>query len=51
LKNTLAETYVLRGHCLNLMGNNAQACQDFLMAHNLGIKKGLNYYRKYCGIY
>lgn len=51
IKNTLAETYVLRGHCLNLMGNNAQACRDFLMAHNLGIKKGLNYYRKYCGIY
>jgi tetratricopeptide (TPR) repeat protein len=51
IKNTLAETYILRGHCLNLMGNNAQACRDFLMAHNLGIKKGLNYYRKYCGIY
>ncbi len=51
IKNTLAETYLLRGHCLNLMGNNAQACRDFLMAHNLGIKKGLNYYRKYCGIY
>lgn len=51
IKNTLAETYILRGHCLNLMGNNAQACRDFLMAHNLGIRKGLNYYRKYCGIY
>lgn len=51
VKNTLAETYVLRGHCLNLMGNNSQACRDFLAAHNLGVKKGLNYYRKYCGIY
>ncbi len=51
LKNTLAETYLLRGHCLNLMGNNAQSCRDFLMAYNLGVKKGLNYYRKYCGIY
>lgn len=51
IKNTLAETYLLRGHCLNLMGNNAQACRDFLMAHNLGIRKGLNYYRKFCGIY
>lgn len=51
LQNTLAETYILRGHCLNLMGNNARACRDFLMAHNLGIKKGLNYYRKYCGLY
>jgi len=51
LKNTLAETYLLRGHCLNLMGNNAQACRDFLMASNLGVRKGLNYYRKYCGIY
>jgi tetratricopeptide (TPR) repeat protein len=51
VQNTLAETYILRGHCLNLMGNNAQACRDFLSAHNLGIKKGLNYYRKYCGIY
>lgn len=51
IKNTLAETYILRGHCLNLMGNNALACRDFLAAHNLGIRKGLNYYRKYCGIY
>ncbi len=51
VQNTLAETYILRGHCLNLMGSNAQACRDFLMAHNLGIKKGLNYYRKYCGLY
>jgi len=51
LKNTLGETYILRGHCLNLMGNNAQACRDFLRAHNLGLRKGLNYYRKYCGIY
>ena len=51
VKNKLAETYLLRGHCLNLMGNNAQACRDFLLAHNLGVKKGLNYYRKYCGIY
>jgi tetratricopeptide (TPR) repeat protein len=51
VKNTLAETYVLRGHCLNLMGNNSLACSDFLAAHNLGMKKGLNYYRKYCGIY
>ena len=51
VKNELGETYVLRGHCLNLMGNNAQACRDFLQAHNLGVKKGLNYYRKYCGIY
>jgi tetratricopeptide (TPR) repeat protein len=51
IKVTLAETYILRGHCLNLMGNNSQACRDFLAAHNLGIKKGLNYYRKYCGIY
>jgi tetratricopeptide (TPR) repeat protein len=51
LRNTLGETYILRGHCLNLMGNNAQACRDFLRAHNLGLKKGLNYYRKFCGIY
>ena len=51
LKNTLAETYLLRGHCFNLMGSNAQSCLDFLMAYNLGVKKGLNYYRKYCGIY
>jgi len=51
VKNTLAETYILRGHCLILMNNNAQACRDFLRAQNLGIRKGLNYYRKYCGIY
>lgn len=51
IKSTLGETYLLRGHCLNLMGNNAQACRDFLQAHNLGVKKGLNYYRKFCGIY
>jgi tetratricopeptide (TPR) repeat protein len=51
IQNMLAETYILRGHCLNLMGSNSQACRDFLMAHNLGVKKGLNYYRKYCGLY
>ena len=51
LKNILAETYLQRGHCLNLMGSNALACNDFLMARNLGIKKGLNYYRKFCGAY
>ena len=51
IKSKLGETYLLRGHCLNLMGNNAQACRDFLFAHNLGVKKGLNYYRKFCGIY
>jgi len=51
IKNKLGETYLLRGHCLNLMGNDAQACRDFLFAHNLGVKKGLNYYRKFCGIY
>ncbi len=51
LKNVLAETYLLRGNCQNLMGNNAQACRDFLIAHNLGIKKGLNYYRKFCSAY
>ncbi len=51
VQKNLAETYLLRGHCLNLMGNNANACRDFLAAYNLGVKKGLNYYRKYCGIY
>jgi tetratricopeptide (TPR) repeat protein len=51
VKNLLAETYILRGHCLNLMGKDPMACRDFLRAHNLGAKKGLNYYRKYCGIY
>lgn len=49
LKNILAETYLLRGNCQNLMGNNTQACRDFITAHNLGIKRGLNYYRKFCG--
>lgn len=51
LKNVLAETYLLRGNCQNLMGNNALACRDFLVAQNLGIKKGLNYYRKFCAAY
>lgn len=51
VKKLLAESYVLRGHCLNSMGKNSLACQDFLRAHHLGIKKGLNYYRRYCGIY
>lgn len=51
VRSTLAETYVLRGHCLNLMGSDQLACRDFARAYNLGIKKGLNYYRKFCGIY
>jgi tetratricopeptide (TPR) repeat protein len=51
VQNLLAETYLMRGHSLNVMGRNSEACHDFLRAHNLGIKKGLNYYRKFCGIY
>ena len=51
IQNVLAETYILRGHCLNIMGNNGDACRDFLKARDLGAKKGLNYYRKFCGIY
>ncbi|MDZ7606756.1 MAG: tetratricopeptide repeat protein [Cyclobacteriaceae bacterium] len=51
LRSTLAETYILRGHCLSQMGNESLACRDFLEAYNLGAKKGLNYYKKYCGIY
>ncbi len=51
VKKLLAESYVLRGHCLNSSGKNGLACQDFLRAYHLGIKKGLNYYRRYCSIY
>lgn len=51
VKKLLAESYVLRGHCLNSMDKNSLACQDFLRAYHLGIKKGLNYYRRYCSVY
>ena len=51
IQDVLAETYILRGHSLNIMGNNGEACRDFLKAHDLGAKMGLKYYRKYCGIY
>jgi tetratricopeptide (TPR) repeat protein len=51
VQRLLAECYVLRGHCLNSMEKNSLACEDFLRAYHLGIKKGLNYYRKYCGKY
>ncbi len=51
VKKLLAESYVLRGHCLNSMGKNSMGCQDFLRAYHLGIKKGLNYYRRYCNVY
>ncbi len=47
----LAETFLLRGHCANLMGNSSGACRDFLRGYNLGDKKGLNFYRRNCGIY
>ncbi len=51
LRSTMAETYILRGHCFTQMGNEPLACRDFLQAYNLGTKKGLNYYKKYCGLY
>jgi tetratricopeptide (TPR) repeat protein len=51
LQELLADTHILRGHCLNLLGQQDDACQDFLRAFNLGNKKGLNYHRKYCGVY
>lgn len=50
-KRELAETYLLRGHSQNIMGSEIQACKDFLNAYELGIKQGLNYYRKFCSIY
>ncbi|MGF1636979.1 MAG: tetratricopeptide repeat protein [Cyclobacteriaceae bacterium] len=51
LQNILAETYLMRGHALQALGNSNEACFDFVKAYDLGVKKGLNYYRKFCGYY
>ena len=50
-KKQLAETYLMRGHSQNLVGSEIEACRDFLRAYQLGVDKGLNYYRKFCSIY
>lgn len=47
----LAETHFQRGNSYLIKRRNTEACQDFLRSYNLGAKKGLNYYRKYCNIY
>lgn len=48
LKDKLADTYLMRGHSLYAMGKGSEACVDFLKALDLGERKGLNYFRKYC---
>jgi tetratricopeptide (TPR) repeat protein len=47
----LSETYFLRGNTYLMTKKNTESCADFLRAYNLGSKKGLNYYRKYCNVY
>jgi tetratricopeptide (TPR) repeat protein len=47
----LAETHFQRGNTYLIKRKNYEACQDFLRSYNLGAKKGLNYYRKYCNVY
>ena len=51
IKITLAEVYILRGICLHQMGNGSLSCGDFLQANDLGIGKGLFYYKKFCERY
>lgn len=48
INNALAETYIMRGSCLQTLGSTIQACRDFLAAQELGLRKGYNYYRKFC---
>ncbi len=48
VKNQIAQTYLMRGHALYAMGKGSEACVDFLKALDLGERKGLNYFRKYC---
>lgn len=50
-KITLAEVYILRGICLHQMGNGSLSCGDFLQANELGVGKGLFYYKKFCERY
>ena len=51
LLGLFSETLLLRGHCYHLLHQPADACHDFMLAYNLGNKKGLNYHRKYCSVY
>lgn len=48
ISNALAETYIMRGSCLQTLGSTIQACRDFLAAQELGLRKGYSYYRKFC---
>ena len=51
LLDLFSETLLLRGHCYHFLRQPADACHDFMLAYNLGNKKGLNYHRKYCSVY
>jgi len=48
IKSQIAQTYLMRGHSLFAMGKGSEACVDFLKALDMGERKGLNYFRKYC---
>ncbi|GEM_PF-3177201 len=48
LKSKIAQTYLMRGHSLFAMRKGSEACRDFLKALDMGERKGLNYFRKYC---
>lgn len=48
MQKVIAETYLMRGHVLFAMGKGSEACVDFLKALDMGERKGLNYFRKYC---
>jgi len=48
VKDQLGDIYLMRGHSLQAMGKGSEACVDFLKALDLGERKGLNYFRKYC---
>jgi len=51
LQMTLAETYIQRGLCLTRMGNASGSCGDFLQAVELGVRKGRQYFKKFCERY
>ncbi len=48
IKRAIDETNQMRGHTLFAMGKGSEACVDFIKALDMGERKGLNYFRKYC---
>jgi len=48
VERIMAEAYLMRGTTLEAMGEVMDACDDFAASYDLGFKRAMNYYKKYC---